>query len=475
MKAFILLVLFTGAIFAQTTPDFVLELFRHGARAPNKNKIDSTWKSVGYGELTSVGIRQQYVLGLILKERYSKLLLPYNPSQIYAYSSDANRTLMSLATQLSAIYEGAGPSIPDGLSADLEVPPFDSSENADVTASINYNTAGLNSFQPVPIHSNNETNDYLLESYLNCASLQYLYLAQVNDNVTQALYAELSETVTFFKSKGYTVATLKDLFYIADAAISNNNYGKSLPGNILSTSQTYKDLKIAFQFYEIYSNLAQTVQRRVLAAPMLSQLQSYIEGTRKNTNPIKFVFWSAHETAMAVALAALNISNPECLVANWRSDRANQPIPYPGCIYPEFSSSLIFEYYNTASPYVITKYNGVDLDLCSNNKICTLTQFEDLIYSATGGVDFNGYYNICSIATTTNTTSTTSTVNAATMTNTTIETQVIVSKGRPMTAVIVLGIIVGVLAFAVVVLSTLLIRKERKRIPAKSYTVEEKV
>lgn len=92
-------------IFAET-------LSRHGARAPlklNPEGLDvfgSKWTIPG--ELTPIGKRMEYTLGLINRNRYitKYKLLPekYDPHELIVYSSDINRTLESMTSQLQGFY-----------------------------------------------------------------------------------------------------------------------------------------------------------------------------------------------------------------------------------------------------------------------------------------------------------------------------------------------------------------------------------
>lgn len=64
-----------------------------------------TTKWNGRGELTQVGINQQYILGLRNKKRYQGFYdLNYNPDEILVYSTNVNRTIASAQAQLHAMF-----------------------------------------------------------------------------------------------------------------------------------------------------------------------------------------------------------------------------------------------------------------------------------------------------------------------------------------------------------------------------------
>ena len=93
---------------------FVLTHFRHGARAPQNyydldNYLDyifEKWERPG--ELTGMGQRMHYLLGLRNRERYINkthfLKEKFDPHEILIYSSSFNRTLLSVQSQLQGLY-----------------------------------------------------------------------------------------------------------------------------------------------------------------------------------------------------------------------------------------------------------------------------------------------------------------------------------------------------------------------------------
>lgn len=91
---------------------FVSTHFRHGAREPLNLESDSVdilgEKWYHPGELTPSGQRMHYLLGLYNRQKYieseqflSKL---YDPHEIFIYSTDFNRTIISALSQLQGLY-----------------------------------------------------------------------------------------------------------------------------------------------------------------------------------------------------------------------------------------------------------------------------------------------------------------------------------------------------------------------------------
>ena len=98
---------------------FAIDIIRHGDRTPYCSEIPINpynWPE-GLGELTAIGIQQEFSLGRNLRSIYIKQygLLPekYDSSSLYVRSSDFNRTLMSAQALLIGLYPlGTGPKLP---------------------------------------------------------------------------------------------------------------------------------------------------------------------------------------------------------------------------------------------------------------------------------------------------------------------------------------------------------------------------
>ena len=91
---------------------FVWKHFRHGARGPyiginTKTHLDfigEIWNTVG--ELTPLGLRMHYLLGVGTKNEYSNFLSEkYNPNELYITSTNVNRTLISVYAFLKGFYD----------------------------------------------------------------------------------------------------------------------------------------------------------------------------------------------------------------------------------------------------------------------------------------------------------------------------------------------------------------------------------
>ena len=111
---FLLINIITNFIFSKSEKLIFTELLsRHGARAPlslnekGEDLLGIQWDAPG--ELTPIGKRMEYLLGLRNRERYIKrkdclLSEEFDPHELVVFSSDINRTLLSMQSQLQGLY-----------------------------------------------------------------------------------------------------------------------------------------------------------------------------------------------------------------------------------------------------------------------------------------------------------------------------------------------------------------------------------
>ncbi|XP_068061346.1 prostatic acid phosphatase-like isoform X2 [Anomalospiza imberbis] len=106
---FCLFCIFLHQTTAKRKLKFVSLVFRHGDHTPqeffptDKHKEIATQQ--GYGQLTKLGIQQQYELGQYMRRRYSHFLsVVYKQCEIYVQSTDCDHTLMSAQASLAGLY-----------------------------------------------------------------------------------------------------------------------------------------------------------------------------------------------------------------------------------------------------------------------------------------------------------------------------------------------------------------------------------
>ena len=124
-------------IYSQKT-QFVFTVYSNGASAPSKDSVDNTFNEDYFGErwdqpgeITPVGIRQMYILGLKHKELFGNFLSnSYNPNELKIESLDHNLNLMSAEAYLQGLYPPqSGPTLTP-YQKNLAFPPGSSNSNS---------------------------------------------------------------------------------------------------------------------------------------------------------------------------------------------------------------------------------------------------------------------------------------------------------------------------------------------------------
>jgi len=385
---------------ADTDADLVIEVFRHGARGALVNTYDpdSYWRN-NLGELTSGGMRMHYLLGTALKKKYPKLLKTYDPVNIYVRSTDVNRTIMSAYSQLSGVFEGDGPNIITEV-AELALPAYQHDSIKDKVKELNNAYALPNKFQAVPIHVVPKTEDILMRPFDACKKQpDWVIENQKSEVVTSIFNNEMKELVAHLKSKNINIDAMAKLSYVGDTCITNKFQGLPLPGGISVDSQLFKDAKFAAEYMTVKQIEGTAVQRALFSTPILTEIKKYVDNfkTAPATNP-KFVFLSAHDTTLMTILAAFNITTPECLLENYRSEKAGKGLVYPNCVFPQYASNVIFEY-NSKKDEINFLYNGLSIPIChkEGSTQCSYTNFKTYVSEVTNKTAMDTFMKTCGL------------------------------------------------------------------------------
>ncbi|GMR38973.1 hypothetical protein PMAYCL1PPCAC_09168, partial [Pristionchus mayeri] len=130
---------------------FVSPIWRHGDRGPTEpfagdvlTEDDWTFGGGGYGELSPIGMGQHFNLGKKLYERYAEnnqfLNARYKAKEIYARSTDKNRTLISAMSNFAGMYSRATAENGTDYPGDVDGWP--------------------QTYVPIPIHTSNIRTDF---------------------------------------------------------------------------------------------------------------------------------------------------------------------------------------------------------------------------------------------------------------------------------------------------------------------------
>ena len=301
---------------------FVFEHARHGTRTPpfneDSNYIDqfgTKWE--GNGELTAIGKRMHYILGIQNRIKYSSLIdfSRFNPKEIQIFSTNSVRTLKSLEAELHGMYlPGTG----DTLSYNelpLAFPPgkeflpkevLEEVESMDNSTIIN----GINLF-PIQFYP---TGKVFLNEPDNCPYMTS-YKNQLGEKSSKIINEFMKEFDQKYgdKLKEYLNKPNKDFIYtygslidITDNYICNYDNDKNLTDFLEKTridkEEFYKSAIEVKKFYLFNLNCDQ--QAGILGAtPHMTDLINYMEKKIKDENNVtysepKMVIQGGHDTTL---------------------------------------------------------------------------------------------------------------------------------------------------------------------------------
>lgn len=338
------LLVFSGA-YAEEKLIFTATIIRHGDRTPfaeiKSTKITYKWP-LGTGELTPIGMHQEFMLGGEMRARYVekyKLLPPvYQNNTVYVLSTDFNRTITSAVCLLAGLYPpGTGPVMQDENPA----LPF--------------------AYQPIPVrtipngHKNiiNPTSENLEKHGLLLKKYAYTQKAWQDENVKfSADYKRWSKIL------GVNINSLEDTLIPGDhincMTIHNVPYPEGLTGEDAKKIVKARNRAAALRY----------VSREMawfMSAGFLSRMMEDFNLAMGGKQRYKFILYSGHDDSLIAVMSALNAPLEE---------------------NPPYASHIDFELYQDDSQYrVRVRFNGEPVFLSSDKSrdFCTIEEFANII------------------------------------------------------------------------------------------------
>ena len=325
---------------------FVFEHFRHGARSPSdlfEDDLDLVGeKWYGTQELSYVGIRQSYLLGHFIRNKYPDLInyKKYNPKEIEVLSTMTNRTIMSARAHVNGIFNNTEKNQIDDNQINLSIPYYLSSEIDE----ININNTSLypdNFPEEVPVHII-DYNEKLIQLEKNsiCPAIKDM---REENKKRQEFKDFIQEFNSTFGEQLLKIYNNKDSNYYMDYE-NVNDICISIIINKFDDREFkfFNDkidlelfYKMALKFFGLKTNLVYSnningtlgyVGSSIFIRKILSYMENIINDLENGDNKTpKLVAFASHDTAIA---------NMEGILDNLFDI---EPIP------PTYSSSYIFE------------------------------------------------------------------------------------------------------------------------------------
>ncbi|XP_035227650.1 testicular acid phosphatase homolog isoform X1 [Stegodyphus dumicola] len=284
---------------------FVQILFRHGDRAPinlypNDPNPESFWLE-GLGKLTMLGRKQHYAVGKFFRLLYENFTTS-SPLEIDVISSANDRCIKSAETNLASFY---APSSKWQFDKHLK-------------------------WQPISISYIPKSEDKYLETESYCPRASVEEENVVNSPGGQAFIAkhkEMFENLTYYS--GTSITDWLSASYFHDTIFIEKKYNLTVPSWVepfWDELETVADLSFFWTFNS-------PLLHRLRAGPLLQKIIEKMNLKLSGDIPDQKVqIYSAHDTNIAVVLAALNLFNMK---------------------QPPYCSSLLFELYEKNGKNVI--------------------------------------------------------------------------------------------------------------------------
>uniref|UniRef100_A0A8C5J3S9 Lysosomal acid phosphatase n=1 Tax=Junco hyemalis TaxID=40217 RepID=A0A8C5J3S9_JUNHY len=266
------------------------QVYRHGDRSPIKAfprdpYQESAWPQ-GFGQLTQVGMRQQWELGQALRRRYRDFLSDtYRRQEIFIRSTDCDRTLMSAEANLAGLYPPGGQEM------------------------FNPNI----SWQPIPVHTVPESDERLLKFPLTpCPRYEQL---QTETRHSAEYINKTKENWQFLemvaKETGIRDISLESIWSVYDTLFCEQAHKMDLPGWVTPEVMTHlKELK-DFGFEFLFGIHNRVEKARLQGGVLLDHIRKNLTKAANASahQNLKLLVYSAHDTTLVALQTALDVYN----------------------------------------------------------------------------------------------------------------------------------------------------------------------
>jgi len=330
-------------VFASEKLIFAIDIIRHGDRTPliDLPKAPHHWQE-GLGQLTPIGMAQEYQLGKHLRDEYitQTQLLPeqYSIKTMYVRSTEYDRTVMSAQCLLLGLYPlGNGPK--NSASQAYALP---------------------EGYQPIPIFTLPQQEDSLLRPFNDkvlFGKLLQKYLFSTPAWIEKGL--ELKQSMAKWRAAtGLALTNPMELMELADAISIYQRYQVPLPPD-LGQDDIRAIMEITHnQWTALYKNPSIA---SVAGSKHLAMIVEKLQTAQQKNSELKYILFSAHDSTLLVQMAALDAPLDE---------------------WPEYASRLNFSLFEEGNDHDIVRisYNDkpVFIPACKGFS-CHLS---DLVYLA---------------------------------------------------------------------------------------------
>ncbi|XP_028606855.2 lysosomal acid phosphatase-like isoform X2 [Podarcis muralis] len=351
---FAFFILFLGLLLPSITGrelKYVVLVYRHGDRNPLStfptNVVNEDVWPQGYGQLTTRGMRQQYLLGQLIKDRYKDFLSDeYKRKEIYVRSTDYDRTIMSAQANLAGLFPPKGNQI----------------WNKEIA------------WQPIPVHTVPRSEERLLHYPVHAPCPKFGQLLKEtfgSETVQEKLKSQMPFLGKLAASLGYDMKALLDfkshkLWNAYDALLVQKKHKQSLPA--WATDEVMANLEdlLAFSLNAMFGIHEREKKSRLQGGLLVKDILNKMTEATESTDGRKMLMYSAHDTTIVALQVALNIFNVKLP-------------PYAACLffelYKEDSGKFTIEMHYRAKQNLPPQ----PLVLPGCEAACPLQKFKELV------------------------------------------------------------------------------------------------
>ncbi|KAL4468519.1 hypothetical protein ABPG74_005022 [Tetrahymena malaccensis] len=331
----------------------LIHIQRHGARKSEREGM----------ELTAKGQEQLRILGRKVFEKYSSHV--QNSSEFFqniqVYSTNYNRTIQSAQYFLLGLFESQ----------------FDKEEKDKHIDEIFIDN--LKSL--IQIYKTNYNSDILLNGWRQneCIKQKELVKIQINSPFFKQMFSFLYPIVSDISTiTNIQINTFYDAYLLYDDIISQQIEGNiSEPLQMVLANQTlFNTLRFMNDFSAIYTFYGSPLQVKITTQTLMQKILEIFSSSPYSILSPSLTVFSAHDITLDGIFAALNLTNPRCIIESYYKNQFSHLILEYPYIYAPLEICL------TSPPFAaniqIELYDDDSIQFVYNNKIYNIPYLSSL-------------------------------------------------------------------------------------------------
>ena len=374
-------ILTTAACQSTEEVTMVVEITRHGARAPFHIKgVEVEWmKGLQQSDLTPVGHRQHYLLGKQMAQTYSNIFTgKLNHDEYYVRSSEFQRTGTSAISHLMGLWDHFNPKQLDFDNGDSRIePPYIN------TTDVTFRTPLPNGFIVSPIHTETTDEDSMLYFMTGgqcpkAAQESHAFRLKIGSDLekNQDALNLLKGVCTKFGMKYEDYKNKFELCYEIGDFVAMDLKHNNDP--IIKKDDPGYGLLMRCYESNIVGKYSKPEILKVVSSALMTDIMKKINEKVEKNSKSKYYLFAAHDSTLSPLLIMAGVLDPMCFVNDMLNNRMSD------CKnYPDTAANVVFELVKFNDDHFIRMLSNFEpIDFCdlknTNDRFrCPLKQFEN--------------------------------------------------------------------------------------------------